>query len=58
MESTGDEIRRRMVEHESPDPSGLVLTGATITGQLDLSDVVAKRPRVLVRPSATATASG
>lgn len=47
MEITGDEIRKRMVDHESLDPSGLVLTGATITGQLDLSDVVAKKPLVL-----------
>ena len=36
-----------MIEQESLDPSGLVLTGATITGQLDLSDVVAKKPLVL-----------
>ncbi|MFD9700495.1 hypothetical protein [Lentzea sp. NPDC059081] len=47
MEITGDEIRRRMIDHESLDPGGLKIVGATITGQLDLSDVVAKRPLVL-----------
>ncbi|SDP10515.1 hypothetical protein [Lentzea jiangxiensis] len=47
MEITGDEIRRQMVDHESLEPRGLVITGARITGQLDLSDVVAKRPLVL-----------
>ncbi|MGW6931697.1 hypothetical protein ACWGE0_16720 [Lentzea sp. NPDC054927] len=47
MEITGDEIRRRMIDHESLDPAGLKLVGARITGQLDLSDVVAKRPLVL-----------
>ncbi|MET9230725.1 hypothetical protein [Lentzea sp. NPDC003310] len=47
MEITGDEIRQRMIEHESLDPGGYRLTGATITGQLDLSDVVAKKPLVL-----------
>jgi hypothetical protein len=47
VEITGDEIRRRMVEAESLDPGGLRITGARITGQLDLSDVVAKRPLVL-----------
>ncbi|MFD4672779.1 hypothetical protein ACFWNN_23840 [Lentzea sp. NPDC058450] len=47
MEITGDEIRRRMIEHESLGPGGLKLVGATITGQLDLSDVVAKKPLVL-----------
>ncbi|MFI6094076.1 hypothetical protein ACIA8G_00880 [Lentzea sp. NPDC051213] len=47
MEITGDEIRRRMVEFESLDPGGLVVEGARIVGQLDLSDVVAKRPLVL-----------
>ncbi|NKE64027.1 hypothetical protein FXN61_47980 [Lentzea sp. PSKA42] len=47
MEITGDEIRRRMIDHESLDPGGLRIEGATITGQLDLSDVVAKRPLVL-----------
>lgn len=47
VEITGDEIRRRMIDHESLDPSGLVVTGARITGRLDLSDVVAKRPLVL-----------
>lgn len=36
-----------MIDHESLDPGGLRLVGATITGQLDLSDVVAKRPLVL-----------
>ncbi|MFD5831170.1 hypothetical protein [Lentzea sp. NPDC060358] len=48
MEITGDEIRRRMIDHESLDPGGLKIVGATITGRLDLSDVVAKRPLVLV----------
>ncbi|HEX7303663.1 hypothetical protein [Lentzea sp.] len=48
MEITGDEIRRRMIDHESLDPGGLRIVGATITGRLDLSDVVAKRPLVLV----------
>ncbi|MGW6444420.1 hypothetical protein [Lentzea sp. NPDC055074] len=47
MEITGDEIRRRMIDHESLDPGGLRIIGAKITGQLDLSDVVAKRPLVL-----------
>ncbi|MFJ5985001.1 hypothetical protein [Lentzea sp. NPDC092896] len=47
MEIKGDEIRRRMIEHELLDPGGFVLVGAQITGQLDLSDVVAKKPLVL-----------
>lgn len=47
MEITGDEIRRRMIDHESLDPGGLRIIGAKITGQLDLSDVVAKKPLVL-----------
>ncbi len=47
MEITGDEIRRRMVDADALDPSGLRLTGVAIVGQLDLSDVVAKRPLVL-----------
>lgn len=52
MEITGDEveaaeIRRLMVDSDELDPSGLRVTGARITGQLDLSDVVAKRPLVL-----------
>lgn len=47
MEITGDEIRRRMIDHESLDPGGFVLADAKITGQLDLSDVVAKKPLVL-----------
>lgn len=36
-----------MIEHEALDPGGLKIVGATITGQLDLSDVVAKKPLVL-----------
>ncbi|GLY51723.1 hypothetical protein Lesp01_53790 [Lentzea sp. NBRC 102530] len=36
-----------MIEHELLDPGGLQIVGATITGQLDLSDVVAKKPLVL-----------
>ncbi|MDT7789630.1 MAG: hypothetical protein QOF58_8049 [Pseudonocardiales bacterium] len=36
-----------MVDADALDPSGLRLNGATIVGQLDLSDVVAKRPLVL-----------
>ncbi|MEV6239417.1 hypothetical protein [Lentzea sp. NPDC051838] len=47
MEITGDEIRRQLLDADALDPSGLRLTGATIAGQLDLSDVVAKRPLVL-----------
>ncbi|MCX2947680.1 hypothetical protein [Lentzea sp. NEAU-D7] len=47
MEITGDEIRKRMIEHEALDPGGLKIVGATITGQLDLTDVVAKKPLVL-----------
>ncbi|WP_439656439.1 hypothetical protein ACSHWB_28955 [Lentzea sp. HUAS TT2] len=47
MEIKGDEIRRRMIEHDLLDPGGFVLAGARITGQLDLSDVVAKKPLVL-----------
>ncbi|WP_394620896.1 hypothetical protein JNUCC0626_17880 [Lentzea sp. JNUCC 0626] len=47
MKITGDEIQQRMIEHELLGPGGLQIVGATITGQLDLSDVVAKKPLVL-----------
>jgi hypothetical protein len=47
------EIRRLMVEADQLDPSGLKVVGATILGQLDLSDVVAKRPLRLLDCVAT-----
>lgn len=47
------EIRRLMVEADQLDPAGLKVVGATILGQLDLSDVVAKRPLCLLNCVAT-----
>lgn len=52
MEITGDEvdagrIRQLMVDSDQLDVSGLRISGARIVGQLDLSDVVSKRPLVL-----------
>lgn len=45
MEITGDEIRRLLTDEQ--DPRGVRLTGAHIEGQLDLRDLVVKRPLVL-----------
>ncbi|RAS62331.1 hypothetical protein C8D87_108152 [Lentzea atacamensis] len=47
MEITGDEIRRLLTEADDLDPSGLRVVGAHIEGQLDLRDLVVKRPLVL-----------
>lgn len=49
MEITGDEIeaaeiRRLLIDADALDPAGLVVTGARILGQLDLRDLVVKRP--------------
>ncbi|GAB2850531.1 hypothetical protein [Lentzea nigeriaca] len=45
MEITGDEIRRLLTEDQ--DPRGVRVTGSHITGELDLQDLVVKRPLVL-----------
>ncbi|MFS8098680.1 hypothetical protein LFM09_16230 [Lentzea alba] len=45
MEITGDEIRRLLTDEE--DPRGVRLVGAHVVGQLDLCDLVVKRPLVL-----------
>ena len=49
MEITGGEveaaeIRRLLIDADALDPAGLVVTGARILGQLDLRDLVVKRP--------------